>query len=169
MPNSLLTVLTQEKDELLKKLALINQMIKEYDDASEFKKVTDNNLDENNVIGTENIDKYEHYNIDYPIRKKIVTIIKNENRFLHVREIAAIAHQFEQQIPVSVFIKKISPALSMLKISPESGLISITVYNSHFNTFWGSKHWIDKSGTILLAHMYNPNQIAGYNKEKYSV
>jgi hypothetical protein len=169
MPNSLLTVLAQEKDELLKKLALINQMIKEYDDANDFKKVTDNNPDINIVVGSENIDKYEHYNINYPIRKKIVTIIKNENRFLHVREIAAIAHQFEQEIPVSVFIKKISPALSTLKISPETGLISIAVGQSHFNTFWGSKHWIDNSGAIIEAHMYNPNQIAGFNKEKYSV
>ena len=169
MPNEMLAILAKEKDELIKKLALVDKMIQEY-------KVEENimiySFNDYQNLGTLNVqlqDRYKNYSISYPIRKKIVTIIKNENRFLHVREIAAIAHHFEKEIPVQLFIKKISPALSILKNYPESGLVSIAVENSHFNTFWGSRNWMDINGCILEPHMYNIAEVAKNNREKYIV
>lgn len=170
MPNNMLIILEQEKNELLKKLSLINQVINAYrldkksdDSKGNIVKLLGIYEEVNsNIIS---IDKYYSYNIDYPIRKKIVTIIQNENRFLHVREIAAIANQLEPEISTHLFIKKISPALSVLKSIPQSGLVSIVVENSHFNTFWGNKNWLDNEGNIVAPFTYNVNQLNSFNKQ----
>jgi hypothetical protein len=174
MSNNLLSILKKERLELLDKLNRIEGLIKLYQQS--FIEIetgeslhniqrNDKQIQKSNM----SVDQYFAYDNSQPIRKKILDIIKNENRFLHVREIANIAHQFEQDIPVSIFVKKISPALSVLKNLPQSSLVSIEVAHSHFNTFWGSKAWLNEEGEIKSEYMYNSNQLSSLNKVIYSI
>lgn len=175
MPNNLISILEREKLMLLNKLERIDVLIEMYNHSMIELETGDQKfcIQEQEDIpfnkGKLSIYKYFSYDITQPIRKKILDIIKNENRFLHVREIANIAHQFEEHIPVSVFVKKISPALSVLKSLPLTCLVSIEVANSHFNTFWGSKAWLNEEGEIKSEYMYNTNQLSNLNKVIYSI
>lgn len=175
MPNNLISILEREKLILLNKLERIDGLIEMYNqsmielETGEQRFSMQNQEDISLNKGRMSIHKYFSYDNTQPIRKKIIDIIKNENRFLHVREIANIAHQFEQNIPVSIFVKKISPALSVLKNLPHTSLISIEVANSHFNTFWGSKAWLNEEGEIKSDYMYNSTQLSNLNKVIYSI
>lgn len=174
MSNNLISILKKERLELLDKLSRIEGLIKLYQQAFLDIEAGDGLLtveknDDQLQKSKISIDQYFAYDNSQPIRKKILDIIKNENRFLHVREIANIAHQFEPNIPVTIFVKKLSPALSVLKNLPQSGLISIEVANSHFNTFWGSKAWLNEEGDIRSQYMYNSNQLSNLNKVIYSI
>ena len=174
MSNNLLSVLTKERLDLLEKLHKVEGLITLYQQ-SFIKIETGNQLvitqypDLQLQKSSISINQYFAYDNSQPIRKKILDIIKNEKRFLHVREIANIAHQFEKNVPVKMFIKKISPALSVLKNLPETSLISIEVRNSHFNTFWGSRAWLNEEGEIKSEYMYNSNQLSNLNKVVYSI
>jgi hypothetical protein len=174
MSNNLINILKKERLELLDKLSRIEGLIKLYQQSfleieTVDRLLTIQRIDQQLQKSNMSVDQYFAYDISQPIRKKILDIIKNENRFLHVREIANIAHQFEQNIPVSIFVKKISPALSVLKNLPQSSLVSIEVANSHFNTFWGSKAWLNEEGEIRSEYMYNSNQLSSLNKVIYSI
>jgi hypothetical protein len=174
MDIEVIRVLEKERTNLQLKLSLVNQAIEAYRqksmEAGEIQKTLfiHNNNDADNPAQLI-IDKYYTYDSSQPIRKKILHIIARENRFLHVREIAAIASNLEGGLPVSTLIKKISPALCVLKASPDSNIISVAIANSHFNTFWGSRNWLDKDGNIQAVHMYNESQLSGFKKEKYSI
>ena len=175
MPNNLISILEREKLVLLNKLEQIDSLIKMYNqsmielETGEQKFCMQDQEDTSFNKSRMSIHKYFSYDNTQPIRKKILDIIKNENRFLHVREIVNIAHQFEENIPVSIFVKKISPALSVLKNLPQTCLVSIEVANSHFNTFWGSKAWLNEEGEIKSDYMYNSTQLSNLNKVIYSI
>lgn len=172
--------LEKEKEDLLYKLHLINQALHAYRD---FSAVGINNtitelpmpfLNKSvelvfaaGKMTSIDIYKYHAYKKEEPIRKKILYILKNENRFLHVREIAGIAHYLERETSVVDFVKKISPALCTLKTLSNSNLVSYAVTNSQFNTFWGSKNWLDESGEIKQEHMYSSTQLSFNKKESY--
>ena len=171
MDSTLIKTLEKEKENLLLKLSLVEQAIGIYKDAANnevqlsgilsFKRL-------NNAVSADKdiAHKYSKYDAGSPIRDKIICIIKTEGRFLHVREIAAIAHQLEWHVPVGDFIKKISPALSFLKKNPQSSLVSKVVAGWHFNTFWGSKNWLDEKGEIMLEYMYRADQLPVRNKQQ---
>ena len=175
MPNNLLSILEREKSTLQNKLYRIEGLIEMYNqsiiemETGEEKFGTEDQEDILFNKGKMSIHKYFSYDITQPIRKKIIDIIKNENRFLHVREIANIAHQFEENIPVSIFVRKISPALSVLKNLPQTCVVNFEVADSHFNTFWGSKAWLNEEGEIKSEYMYNSNQLFNLKKVIYSV
>lgn len=85
-------------------------------------------------------------------RQKIANVIKTENRFLHVREIAKKLNEDEPDLSVQAWIRKVSPALSVLR---SRGTISkIVVGSQNQNTFWGKDSWKDADGRPLPEHMY---------------
>lgn len=95
-------------------------------------------------------------------RHKIAHVIKTENRFLHVREIAKKLNDLEPKISVEDWIKKISPALSALKSA--GTIVKHIVGKSNQNSFWGSAAWLNEDGTISPEHMYDEGQVSKSEK-----
>lgn len=165
MNNIFLKILEEERQFLEKKINAINQAISMYQNAGT---LPDRGHNENIYINIHSFfnstdqgffKRYHLYNPDEPTRNKILFIIKTENRFLHVREIARIMQLLEEGKSVELAIKKISPALSFIKKIPNTPLTSVAAYGLHFNTFWGYKEWITGDGKISDKHMYNVAEI----------
>lgn len=114
-------------------------------------------------------EKYRKYDINASLRNKIATIIKTENRFLHVREIAEIANRLEPHISKDAFMSKFSPSLSTMKNIPGSTIINFIVGKSNLNNFWGSKNWLDEDGSIKKEYMYDEMQLKSANTEQFVI
>lgn len=99
--------------------------------------------------------KYDGYSAKWTLRKKIPFIIKAENRFMHIREIAKIMNELEPRIPESEFIPQISPTLSTLKKISEYNLTNKRVGKSNIQTVWGAKTWLDQYNAIIPEYMYD--------------
>jgi hypothetical protein len=169
MNNALIKMLEEEREQLLLKLKAVDHAIDAYTNSFKvfegkllFEQTPGNDFQES-VQAL--VKKYHHYNPAVPTRTKILFILKAENRFLHVREISRIVQQLEDEVSVTAVIKKISPALSILKRLPDSPLVSIEVAHSHFNTFWGLNTWLSEDGSIKPDFMYNADQITRSQKE----
>lgn len=167
---ALIKALEQEREHLLKKLKLIDQAIRLYRDDSETMKTISllAKLDMghfSNEVHEAKVGLYAQYDQSKNIRYKVMTIIHNEGRFLHVREIAKIAHRFEPDISVQSFIRKISPALSLLKKMDNPCVVSKIVAKSHFDTFWGLPEWLDEKGDIKADFWFNDQELS-YHKKK---
>jgi hypothetical protein len=182
MDSKLMKALEKERESLLSKLNHIEQTILVYKEGRVHETSLGNILSaatmahKKTLFNTHaayaypvHLEKYAGYDTGQPIRDKIITIITAEGRFLHVREIATIAHKLEWHIPIGEFIKKISPALSNLKKIPGSPIVSKVVDKLHFNTFWGSKNWLDENGEIKRDFLFQANQLYGYNKSQCRV
>jgi len=170
MNNALVRMLEEEKEQLLLKLKAVDHAIDAYQNSNNIfegqmlpdDKASGNDFQESIQLL---VNKYHHYNSAAPTRNKILFILKAESRFLHVREISRILQQLEDEISVTAVIKKVSPALSILKRLPDSPLVSIEVSQSHFNTFWGYSSWLNEDGSIKEDFMYNQSQITKHQKE----
>lgn len=166
----MLKILEEERKQLVKKLNAVEQAILIYKnaytlnglaitgEAFEGLRIAAINPDENFF------QKYYLYNASIPTKDKALLIIRTENRFLHVREIARIMQILEGEEMLQHLIKKISPALSNLKKLPSSPLVSIEA-GSHFNTFWGYREWVEGDGNIRKPFMYNETEITKNKKQ----
>src|ERR1039457_4502959 len=55
---------------------------------------------------------YKEYDQKLSIKSKLALVLRKENRFLHLREIADILHSHERGITVKDFINKLYPAIA---------------------------------------------------------
>ncbi len=171
MNSSLIKMLEKERDQLTIKLRLLEDAITTYRNSEVIS--PGQMLFKGSVINVNDFQerirvlfkKYQEYDAALPTRSKILFIIKAENRFLHVREIARIVQQLEDEVSLAAVIKKISPALSILKRIPGSPLVSIEVDHSHFNTFWGYNNWLNEDGSIKAGFTYNECEITKFQRE----
>ena len=167
MNSTLLKILEQEKEQLLVKLSFIEQSIfavKRYaagvldgDEENKHTETVDYSWLQKNMAET---DRYFHYDSRQPAKIKVLMIIRTEKRFLHVREIARIMQQLEGVNDMQVLLKKISPALSILKKNEAASVASVQVGSSHLNTFWGCKEWLAPDGKIEAAYMFNEAEVS---------
>ncbi len=111
--------------------------------------------------------KYSDYDINVTMRNKIAYILKKENRFLHVREIASILHSIEPGSTEQEYIAKLSPAISALK--KQGAIIRVQVGKSNLNIFWGSKNWVDENGNPKEHHRYDKKQLSTFGKEEIEI
>lgn len=112
--------------------------------------------------------KYTEYDPSSSLKNRMLAIIKAENRFLHNREIAGIAHSLEPEAgDLETWVGRVSATLSSLKKS-NPNLVNIKIGTSSLNYFWGSKSWLDDKGEIKPAHLYDKNQLA-YSKEEVAI
>lgn len=167
MNSALVNILQKERDQLLFKLKAVDHALEAYTNSFKAQErqvlLVQNSENDFQEIVQLLIRKYHLYNAAAPTRNKILFILKAEGRFLHVREIARIVQQLENEISVAAVIKKISPALSILKRLPDSTLVSIEVEQSHFNTFWGFNSWLNEDGSVKDAFMYNQAEITRHH------
>jgi hypothetical protein len=169
MPSYILKILEYERAQLLRLLSLIDETIEIYRNGGMLLPENDKDgmQESPNILQgkLELLQKYAYYNPALNNRSKVLFIIKTEKRFLHVREIARIAWQLENNRPFENYIKIISPALSMLKKTPGSGVVSIEVGKSHFNTFWGCGEWLTEMGGVKTEFMYNQAELSNHRRQ----
>lgn len=167
MNSALINILEKEREQLLFKLKAVDHALEVYTNSSKAEDAQillgQNPENDFREVVQVLIRKYHLYNAGAPTRNKILFILKAEGRFLHVREIARIVQQLENENSVAAVIKKISPALSILKRLPDSTLVSIEVGQSHFNTFWGFNSWLNEDGSVKETFMYNQSQITRHH------
>jgi hypothetical protein len=120
-----------------------------------------------NAIRAELPEKYKSYDAEAAMKTKLVFVLKAENRFLHIKEIAKKLHDLEPEISEEDFIKKLYPAVAVLK---KGGVIVKYDHDTtNFNSFWGSKNWLDAGGKIKPEHMFDEKQLKNFSKEAIEI
>lgn len=109
------------------------------------------------------ISKYKDYNKDATMLNKVAFILKTENRFLHLRQIARILHLNEPEITEKEFTAKLYPAVAKLKSS--GVIVKYSVGTSNVNTFWGSKNWLNDDGTPKDKHKFDEQEVTSFGSE----
>jgi hypothetical protein len=135
-----------QKDDLLKKVASIESTI-------EILRQSVNYTDSPKNGSIEKSTPKSGWDKNSTIKFKINFLLKSENRFLHSREMAEIAHSYEPEVSIDTWLAKFSPQLSSLK--RDNKIISIQVGKSLRNTFWGSSKWLNEHGVIIPSFQYN--------------
>jgi hypothetical protein len=105
-----------------------------------------------NVIG-----RYAEYDPKANMKTKLALVLKKENRFLNIRQIADILNRHEPKIEAKDFITKLYPAVADLK--KNNTIIKFTVGESNINSFWGSKNWLNEDGSIKDEHKYDEGAV----------
>ena len=59
--------------------------------------------------------KSDGYNISWPMKLKLSHVLKSQGKFLHIRQIGEILHNYEPAISDKDFINKLYPAIAELK------------------------------------------------------
>lgn len=103
--------------------------------------------------GTSNGGMKDDYKVDWKTSKKIAFFFNIENRFMHNREIAEMAHKMEPETPIEDFIDKFSSVLSRLK--RDGHLTNIQIGKSFRNTLWGKPEWLDEERNPKEGHEFN--------------
>jgi hypothetical protein len=153
MNKEAVALLIKERDELLAKASLLNEIIAKYN--------TNDAMQDNNNIA---IPFLSDYNPSANLIAKVQYVLKTEDRFLHVREIASMIVNLEKgtENDEDNYVKKLSPLLSRLK--RENKIANFKIGNSNTNIVWGSPKWIDDNGKIKVQHMYNESALS-FNKK----
>lgn len=112
-------------------------------------------------------EKYKDYRRDWSTKQKLAYVLKIENHFLHIRQIAEILHSLEPSIDTKDFISKLYPAVSELK---KVGTITkYMVGSSNLNVFWGSPNWLGENGEPKAEHTYDETQVTSFGGEKIEI
>lgn len=102
-------------------------------------------------------DKYLSFNPKWTIRDKVAFVLKSENKFLHIRQIADILHKLDPKISIDEYTTKLYTPIGQLK--KEGKVYKQNIGNSNANTFWGSVNWITGTGEIKSGHEFDENQL----------
>lgn len=103
------------------------------------------------------VGRYTEYDPKANMKSKLALVLKKENRFLNIRQIADILHKHEPKIDAKDFITKLYPPIADLKKS--NTIVKFAVGDSNINTFWGSKNWLNEDGTIKDEHKYDEDAV----------
>ena len=158
-------VLEDQRDEWLKKVSAIENTIEILKQSLGYAAQT--SFNGNGVVGGGVMGKVEKYDVNSSFKSKVMFLLKAEQRFLHIREMVAMAHSMEPTISEEDFLKKLSPVLSTLK--KEGQLTNVTSGRSLRNTFWGSPKWLDTDGKIINGHEYLPEFLFEPGKVEYEI
>lgn len=104
-------------------------------------------------------DKYKNYH-KLNTRQKAATILRNEGKFLHMRQIVKIAQELAPNEDPKTIEKSIKTALYTMKNAEGSSLVNFQVDGMNTNTFWGSKNWLNEDGTVKEKYMYDKDQVS---------
>ena len=100
---------------------------------------------------------YADYDESKSLKNKILHILKKENRFLHVREIASVMNRHEPKVSLKEWTGKISAVTSVLR--NQRRITKILIGKSNINTFWGAENWLDEKGNAKKEHSYDEKQL----------
>lgn len=99
--------------------------------------------------------RYTDFNNNWSIADKAIAIIKTENRFINIAEMADILKGIDESTDVTLSKQRFSKALSKVKKSYHD-LITFTPNGNNANTFWGLKTWLGEDGEPN--EKYEPNK-----------
>jgi hypothetical protein len=156
--------LEESKKDLLSRVKQIDETITTLRAMSSF---SQNGTKIENVPVPEINNKYKGYDKNSTTKAKMALILKTENRFLNIRQIAELLHSLEPDISAKDFTSKLYPAISDLKKT--NSIVKYAVGTSNNNVFWGSKNWLDEDGKIKQAHQYDADQITDFSKEQIEI
>lgn len=107
-----------------------------------------------------------NYDSSQPIRQKIVHTLKQNNRFMHIREIAGFIKEYDRSNEeIEIFINRVRAQLIPLK--KDKIISSLSPDGQLRNTVWGSVKWIDDEGNIKPG--FEPDQSALKQKIDYDI
>ncbi|WP_299099546.1 hypothetical protein [uncultured Winogradskyella sp.] len=121
---------------------------------------TDDNIVKDNILISNNFkQKFSEYNDKWNLKNKFLYILKKENRFLHFREVAQIIFRLEDKKSSYEeerdLARLISNNNSLRAYKATGDIVNIKHKGSPKKSFWGSKKWVDKDGTIKRGYEYS--------------
>ena len=153
--NDIIEILKKEKDELVNKISLLDELI-----AKLSKSATPVDASSENTHTIKDINGYPATGV---LSDKMNYVFKRENRFLHIREIAkliiAIDPNYNNE---NELVDKLSPLLTRYKKAGE--ITSRKANPSNLSVFWGSPKWENEDGSIKNEHIYNESVVLGSRK-----
>jgi hypothetical protein len=111
-------------------------------------------------------DHFKAFFTEKAFKRKVVSILVAENRFMHIRELAEIVGRLDPNLKSDDLAKDISVALFAAKKDKNSTLTSITIGKMLVDSFWGSKNWLDENGKPKTKYMYDLAQLSENRKQK---
>lgn len=148
------------KNELIAKVQQIDQTISTL---KAFSGISLNGLSTNGKADA----KYLEFDKDSSIKSKLAYVLKKENRFLHMRQIAQVLHRLEPDFSEKEWITKLYPAIAELKKA--GSIVKYSVGESNVNSFWGSKNWIDGNEEPKKDHKYDADQVRKFGAEEINI
>jgi len=85
--------------------------------------------------------------------KRILIILKNTGRFLHIRDFATEMFTLDESLSIEKYVQKLSPVLSRMR---RDGIL-VKIGNSNLYTYWGLKEWLDEGGNVKPG--YEPEEV----------
>ena len=151
-----LEVLIKKEIELDNKLELVREMIKE-------EKVKQDGTSTISVSTKSNAVKTnDEFNKKDSLSDKIRLAFKQEQRFLHIREVVTFIKAHEPDSDEKTLKRRLSTNLNRMK---RNGILTNVKHNmSLLNVFWGSINWVDENNKIKSGYEYKEDQI--FNKTK---
>lgn len=98
------------------------------------------------------------YKVNDTFQSKFISILKEYSRFLHINEIAQIAHDYEPTYTIEEAKSKMASAKNNL-ISKNLIIKYALDNNSNLNTFYGLKDWI-QDGKPKDEHKYSEEMVS---------
>jgi predicted AlkP superfamily pyrophosphatase or phosphodiesterase len=152
-----LEILETERDNLIKKLEVIEHMIKEYsvDKKKPFTYILDRTGKYKMVF--ESIQDYKKPLDGFPVQEKwlnqILYLLENRNRFMSNHEIAYALTQYHYGFNVDKMKRKVSVVISAAyKANRIEGLIKIGTTKSAKDALWGFDRWLTDNKKIKEKH-----------------
>lgn len=95
-------------------------------------------------VHTDLLNKYSGYSDAKSVKDKIVVILENERRFLHIKEITEILLRldFGNSKKVDDYIKNVSPVLSSMAKNGDR-ISKVSADGNKKSTIWGLCGWIE--------------------------
>ena len=90
--------------------------------------------------------------------QKILLALKENERFMKIREIAEYISQYTEE-DVDNLVVQFSRRTKYLK--DKNKIVKHQVGSSRKNTFWGSLNWLDKEGNIKEGYEYHKESVDG--------
>jgi hypothetical protein len=145
--HTLIKLLEKERDDYITKVNSITQTIE----------ILKQSVPKHTEDPQSSSDLMDDYDSSLSLKNKILFFFKQEQRFLHSRQLAELANVREPSTSVKQFSAKFSSILSALK--KEGKLVKYVINHQNNNTFWGSPKWMDEKGEILSQFMYNKKYV----------
>jgi hypothetical protein len=150
------------KEELLKRVNEIENTINTFKSMST-KVVTNNKVDNSDI----NKSQYSDYDNNSTYRKKVACILKNEGRFLHVREIAEIISDIEKGVRPEEVKKKVSSAIAYFARTNQ--IVKLKIGTSNINSFWGKDIWLDEKNNPKSGRELNESYLSNQDSANIDI
>lgn len=151
-----LDILEREKDNLLKKLEIIERAISEYQNETSIFKL--DIYKEIETKGFSSVIQRRAFLDDFPVNEKwlnqILYLIKDRNRFMSNQEIAESLTTYHPKYNVDKMKRKVSVVISAAyKANRIKGLIKVGTTKSAKDALWGFDNWLEDDNSIKEEHL----------------